>query len=87
MNNHGNVRTERTTSHGEENYFGNIRYELNDSLDTDLFLSVMARIIVKKNYFIEIIFVKFLIQKKNLKISQEFQHLKIWKILILMFAI
>mgnify|MGYP006962164794 CR=1 FL=1 len=40
--------TERTTSHGEENYFCNIRYELNDSLDADLFLNVMARIIIKK---------------------------------------
>lgn len=80
--------TERTTSHGEENYFCNIRYELNDSLDADLFLNVMARIIIKKKKnIIEIIYVKYIIQKKNLKISQEFQHLKIWKILILMFAI
>ena len=52
-NNKGNVGTERTTSHCEENYFGNIRMELNDSLDADLFLSVMARRIIRKKIFHE----------------------------------
>lgn len=43
-----NVGTERTSSHGEENFFGNTREDLNNSIDADLFLSVVARKIIKK---------------------------------------
>lgn len=45
-----NVGTERTSSHGEENFFGNTREDLNNSIDADLFLSVVARKIIKKKF-------------------------------------
>lgn len=46
-----NVGTERLSSHYEENLFWKFRFELNNSLDVDWFLSVVARKIIKKKIF------------------------------------
>ena len=66
-NNKGNVGTECTTSHCEDNYFVNFRMELNDSLDADIFLSIMDRRIIRKKIFCENGIFNVLTQKEKQK--------------------
>ena len=47
------------------NFFGNVRSDLNDSLDADLFLSIVARKIIKKKIFFQNNIVKIPNYKEN----------------------